>query len=84
MPDTFEIISFIAVSSVCFNCYTIVYNSIAQHFSKSNMAQEKFTIDGGRDHIQKLLDMRSPRRPCRNIRPRRDIFCSFQIGISNQ
>jgi hypothetical protein len=27
-PDTFEIISFIAASSVCFNCYAVVYNSI--------------------------------------------------------
>ena len=26
-PDTFEIISFIAASSVCFNCHAVVYNN---------------------------------------------------------
>jgi len=36
-PDTFEIISFIAASSVCFNCYAVVYNSITHRVSKSNI-----------------------------------------------
>ena len=42
--------------------------------------------DGGRDHVQEFLDMRI--LPCIRspwgICPRRDIFCSFQIGTSNQ
>jgi hypothetical protein len=35
-PDTFEIISFIAASSVCFNCYAVVYNSITQRKNNVN------------------------------------------------
>jgi len=38
-PDTFEIISFIAASSVCFNCYAVVYNSITREAYLVNISR---------------------------------------------
>jgi hypothetical protein len=43
-PDTFEIISFIAASSVCFNCYAVLYNSITREAYLVNISKRGVAI----------------------------------------